>query len=421
MVSEVLRQDSILFVEDSHNQAAFKRDGLASGPNSVRPVRRPIKADFSILQMNDSDDDDDENDSQPESPRDSVINTTNPWKRTAYDLATQCSSRRASMRRHTIVACGGCDLLADAHTENVSQTNQPPADSSSICTDGVTSCSSVADQRDRMSWSTTSLQDELMPSQWQDSISLDERLSLTLEEIVHIRSVLTKAELEGLPVECRVKADAEKRKVCFLCLKTRFGIFGPWGQRCKLCKRTVCAKCYSKMRIPTEHFRNVPVVLLSPSVCSPCTSLPPTAPCSPHRNPAGMPMDDSFPRRLMARLLLPENERKFQDRIGSAPCSPNRGRNSAPDSMTCSTDECPKSTSPRHQTMDQRFRSHTSARSGTTESLRGELMIVCHDCRSLVIEIIRASRLTRSALRNHTLRNLTLDLTPIYNTADNNT
>lgn len=32
--------------------------------------------------MNDSDDDDDENDSQPESPRDSVINTTNPWKRT---------------------------------------------------------------------------------------------------------------------------------------------------------------------------------------------------------------------------------------------------------------------------------------------------------------------------------------------------
>lgn len=38
-------------------------------------------------------------------------------------------------------------------------------------------------------------------------------LSLTLEEIVHIRSVLTKAELEGLPVEGHVKEDAEKRKV----------------------------------------------------------------------------------------------------------------------------------------------------------------------------------------------------------------
>lgn len=76
---------------------------------------------------------------------------------------------------------------------------------------------------------------------------LDERLSLTLEEIVHIRSVLTKAELESLPVEGRVKEDVEKRRVCFLCLKTRFGILGPWGQRCKLCERTVCVKCYSKV------------------------------------------------------------------------------------------------------------------------------------------------------------------------------
>jgi hypothetical protein len=40
-----------------------------------------------------------------------------------------------------------------------------------------------------------------------------ECLSLTLEEIVHIRSVLTKAELESLPVEGHVKEDVEKRKV----------------------------------------------------------------------------------------------------------------------------------------------------------------------------------------------------------------
>lgn len=47
-------------------------------------------------------------------------------------------------------------------------------------------------------------------------MSLDDRLSLTLEEIVHIRSVLTKAELEALPVEGRVKEDVEKRKVYYL-------------------------------------------------------------------------------------------------------------------------------------------------------------------------------------------------------------
>lgn len=41
----------------------------------------------------------------------------------------------------------------------------------------------------------------------------DDRLSLTLEEIVHIRSVMTKAELEGLPIEVRIKEDVERRKV----------------------------------------------------------------------------------------------------------------------------------------------------------------------------------------------------------------
>jgi len=62
-----------------------------------------------------------------------------------------------------------------------------------------------------MSWSRTSLQDELLQSKnWQQAM---ECLSLTLEEIVHIRSVLTKAELESLPVEGHVKDDVEKRKV----------------------------------------------------------------------------------------------------------------------------------------------------------------------------------------------------------------
>lgn len=75
----------------------------------------------------------------------------------------------------------------------------------------------------------------------------DDRLSLTLEEIVHIRSVMTKAELEGLPVGIRVKEDVEKRKICFLCLRTRFSIFGPWGIQCKICQRTVCSKCYTKV------------------------------------------------------------------------------------------------------------------------------------------------------------------------------
>lgn len=148
------------------------------------------------------------------------------------------------MRRHTLSTCGAEHLLGPPGTQSVPQSR--PASRQSR--DSSETDSQLGAILPEMSWSRSSLQDELIQSkQWQEAMSLDDRLSLTLEEIVHIRSVLTKAELEALPVEGHVKEDVEKRKVCFLCLKTRFGIFGPWGQRCKLCKRTVCAKCYTKV------------------------------------------------------------------------------------------------------------------------------------------------------------------------------
>lgn len=112
-----------------------------------------------------------------------------------------------------------------------------------------------------------------------------DRLTLSLEEIVHIRSVMTKAELEGLPVGVQVKEDVERRKVCFLCLRTRFSLFRQWGVQCKLCQRTVCTKCHTKMRIPTEHFRNVPVMLLSASLMgSPVTAAAPLATLQQHQH-----------------------------------------------------------------------------------------------------------------------------------------
>lgn len=95
--------------------------------------------------------------------------------------------------------------------------------------------------------STTALLDS--SGQWNESIDVSDRLALTLEEIVHIRSVMTKAELEGLPVGVQVKEDVERRKVCFLCLRTRFTFLGQWGVQCKLCKRTVCSKCHSKVSV----------------------------------------------------------------------------------------------------------------------------------------------------------------------------
>lgn len=61
------------------------------------------------------------------------------------------------------------------------------------------------------------IQEELTtPQNWQDSISLDDRLSLTLSEIVHIRTVLTKAELEALPMEGRVCQYLQNQKIVLL-------------------------------------------------------------------------------------------------------------------------------------------------------------------------------------------------------------
>ncbi|XP_054281975.1 protein spire-like isoform X1 [Macrosteles quadrilineatus] len=370
-------------------------------PDSTTPLkatRRLIKVDFSAIE-----DDDDEELSDGDS-REPDRSARTPWHRTgrgsaatlthdqyhhycdsaleSYDLATQCPSRRASMRRHTIVVCD------PSNSGSVSVPQSRPA---SRQTASTPSDESIAGTLPEMSWSRSSLQDDLLHSKtWQE-----ECLSLTLEEIVHIRSVLTKAELESLPVEGHVKEDAEKRKVCFLCMKTRFSIFGPWGQICKLCKRTVCCKCYSKMRIPTEHFSHVPVVALSPGLLSPDS-------------------DDSFPRALYNRLVVPDRKA-----VGSAPSSPKMNRSAPPSQMSTSMiSDSGHMSLPPISTMStptgtlRRFtRSKTLGRpEEKAEKLKGLEMIVCHDCKTMVIQIIKSSRTSR----NNAIRNLTLDLSPVY-------
>ncbi|XP_013168307.1 PREDICTED: protein spire [Papilio xuthus] len=395
------------------------------------PQRRLIKVDFDNLE-DDEDEDDTETCISPETcipqpfPRHTAPQqpAPKPWKRTAYDLATQCPSRRASMRRHTVThVCPPSDGAQ-------SLPHSRPGSRAS-CAGAASLASSELDaQLGELSWSRSSLQDELIKSvsgspsskhkQWQEAIMSDDRLSLTLEEIVHIRSVLTKAELEFLPSEGRVKEDVEKRRVCFLCLKTRFGIFGPWGQKCKLCKKTVCQKCCSKMRIPTEHFAHVPVVLLSPSLLpSPEDEAP------------------SFPRSLVSRLVSPEHH---DNSVGSAPSSPvsrracpqsapgsrggSRGGSAlgfadlavhAPGAMTRSVDgpgSMPCVINDRSMSRSRCGRGSGGA--SAAERLRGVQMAVCHDCKAMVLQIIKSSRAARSASRDRALRHLTLDLAPVY-------
>nr|CAD7454604.1 unnamed protein product [Timema tahoe] len=373
--------------------------------SSSKSTRRLIRVDFSKLEDDDDDDDDEDEPPSPiapareNGPSSSQKKKSAQWHRTAYDLATQCPTRRASMRRHTVVAASAIEMGTQSLPHSRPQSRGPTPSSASSETDsGNLGCTLP-----EMSWSRTSLQDELLHSKnWQQAM---ECLSLTLEEIVHIRSVLTKAELESLPVEGHVKEDVEKKKVCFLCLKTRFGIFGPKGQECKLCKRTVCTKCSSKMRIPTEHFSRVPVFALSPGLSSPEEE-----------------SKESFPRSLMNRLMVPEMVRNT---VGSAPSSPNlqRGESvSAPgsgmgSSMADSMEgpiSLPAMSPASTTTSERRARLNRSQTVGRPEikkeKLKGLQMVVCHDCKMMVIQIIKTSRTSR----NNAIRNLTLNLSPVY-------
>ncbi|KAJ6645771.1 Protein spire [Pseudolycoriella hygida] len=382
----------------------------------------------------------------------------------SYDLATQGDSGRTSLRRHTIVGCHSNPMECQS-----TPSSRPESRQSEIST---TATMNPLNPHNPMTPSTMDewikdSTESLNEQQWKEAVGVSDRLALTLEEIVHIRSVMTKAELEGLPVGIRVKEDVERRKVCFLCLRTRFTIFGQWGVKCKLCQRTVCSKCYSKMRIPTEHFRNVPVVLLSPSLMSsPVTS---TAPSPSHHahlpsNGSANVFDDAFPRSLLERLMRTETQAKSRQTIASVPSSPRSSitpghgpANGSTNKMTCSMGglidsapsnhgldsvdstnrnsimsrsmEGPHSLPPQsparpysnNSTLDRRnrfARAFTQTANATNvdhkDLLRGEMMDVCNDCKGLVYEIIRSSKQTRSTARNKALRNLTLDLSPVY-------
>ncbi|XP_055890447.1 uncharacterized protein LOC106052037 isoform X3 [Biomphalaria glabrata] len=208
-----------------------------------------------------------------------------------------------------------------------------------------------------------------LPKHWQNPV---ECLSLTLEEVTHIREVLTKAELESLISHPDLYQQVSKSKICFTCKTTKFSLFGEWGSKCKLCKRTVCSKCLRKMNIPTDHFKNIPVYTLSPAPLptethefiqkfiksAPPISVPPT--------------QDSSPVR---KCIIPDSHSDLEDE--------------APDSKNLSVKPVQRSHS---------VNITSGIKSTPRNILKGPLMAVCCDCKGMVMEIIRASRASLAML-----------------------
>nr|XP_014351807.1 PREDICTED: protein spire homolog 1-like [Latimeria chalumnae] len=91
-----------------------------------------------------------------------------------------------------------------------------------------------------------------------------ECLALTVEEVMHIRQVLVKAELEKYQQYKDVYHALKKGKLCFCCRAKRFSFF-TWSYTCQFCKRPVCSQCCRKMRLPSKPYSSLPIYSLGPS------------------------------------------------------------------------------------------------------------------------------------------------------------
>jgi len=86
-------------------------------------------------------------------------------------------------------------------------------------------------------------------------------VKLSLFEFSHIRTQETKAELDGYIGTVMKKQELEQGKMCFSCKNVRFKLIN-WAYECKICRKSVCSKCFIKLRLPEEKLKDVTVASL---------------------------------------------------------------------------------------------------------------------------------------------------------------
>ncbi|XP_043937789.1 protein spire homolog 2 isoform X2 [Protopterus annectens] len=84
-----------------------------------------------------------------------------------------------------------------------------------------------------------------------------ESLALTIEEVINIRKVLVKGELEKFLQNKELYSNLKKGKVC-CCCRVKFPLFS-WPSSCFFCKRSVCNSCHMKMKVPSKSPGHIPV------------------------------------------------------------------------------------------------------------------------------------------------------------------
>ncbi|MBN3315328.1 SPIR1 protein, partial [Atractosteus spatula] len=130
-----------------------------------------------------------------------------------------------------------------------------------------------------------------------------ECLALTVEEVMHIRQVLVKAELEKFQQYKDVYNALKKGKLCFCCRTKRFSLF-TWSYTCQFCKRPVCSQCCKKMRLPSKPYANLPIYSLGSSALQKEEAIPkPERPSTSHHRHHSL-------HRTVSRLSKSERSRE---------------------------------------------------------------------------------------------------------------
>ncbi|NXE95073.1 SPIR2 protein, partial [Menura novaehollandiae] len=87
-----------------------------------------------------------------------------------------------------------------------------------------------------------------------------ESLALTVEEMINVRRVLVKAEMEKFLQSKELYSSLWRGKVC-CCCRAKFPLFS-WPASCFFCKRSVCSSCSLKMKMPSKKLAHIPVYAL---------------------------------------------------------------------------------------------------------------------------------------------------------------
>ncbi|XP_059855974.1 protein spire homolog 2 isoform X4 [Delphinus delphis] len=105
-----------------------------------------------------------------------------------------------------------------------------------------------------------SVEDRPGASEWLEFSHPVESLALTVEEVMDVRRVLVKAEMEKFLQNKELFSSLKKGKIC-CCCRTKFPLFS-WPSTCLFCKRAVCSSCSIKMKMPSKKFAHIPVYTL---------------------------------------------------------------------------------------------------------------------------------------------------------------